>query len=433
MHHPPGPYRYLLYLLAYFGCFVLTYYGLYSLGYLDRLPTEEGLVKWDAGFYRSIADKGYEYAGGQPASAGFYPLFAYIWRLTGLSGVGISLLNAGVFLAALWGLCVTLRPHPLTLGLYFSLPFVFFFYTPLSEAWFFAFATLAIVGLLRQQRWVVFAGLLLSGLTRPTFLFLIPALVGMELMLRPPREALGWAVWRKILSWYLLPVGLAAATVAVIQYLQVGDAFAYYRTQSEGWGRQFGLPVFPLAGGGENFLSRLRTANVWIGVLAAAFGLTWLVRWLVRGRIGTDLRPVELVAVIYLCMCLVSILFFNPEWKWMMEGEYGATVLTGINRYLQPNPFLFIFMIFLFDRPRGPLLYLVPLLLLTHLLWFAFDFDYYEHIRKYLVISYVTFMILPYWAYYYLRWKPLGYAIIPAGLYFQCLMFVMFMGGVHVD
>ncbi len=424
---------YALYVAGYALAFAACYLLLYFLGYVDRLPSEAGLVKWDAGFYQSIATVGYQYADGATASAGFFPLFAYIWKLTGFGGTGIAILNGLVFLTSLWGLCVLLQPQAVTLGLFISLPFLFFMYTPLSEAWFFALASVAIYGIVRGQYWAVFAGLLLSGLARPTFLFLIPALVGAELMLKSRTAVLEWSTWRRILLWYLLPISLAVAVVALVQYVQLGEPFAYYKTQSEGWGRQFGFPVFPLAGGWEDYLSRLKSANLWLGALAAAFGLTYLFRWLAFDRIGARIRPVELVAVIYLCMCLVSIVFFNPEWKWIHEGAYNATILTGINRYMQPNPFLFLFMIYLFDRPRGAYWYLVPLLVGTHLLWFTLDFDYYEHIRKYLAISHITFLLLPYWLYYFFRWKPLGYAIIPLSFFFQCLMFRYFMAGVHVD
>ncbi|MGB3801928.1 MAG: hypothetical protein WA952_19065 [Lewinella sp.] len=430
---PDNRRRYAAYIGGYAVAFTAMYGLLFVLGKVSQLPSADSLVSWDAVYYQSIAEQGYRYSGGRTANAGFFPLFPYIWKLTGLGGVGVSLLNAGIYIGSLWWLCILLRPRPITLGLFCALPFLFFMYIPLSEAWFFAAATLVLHGIVRKQQRIIFLGLLAAGLARPTFLFLIPALVGAELLIKPKRAARTDTMWWTILIWYALPTTLAIGVVALVQYIQIGEPFAYYETQSEGWGRQFGLPVFPLAGGREGLIPYLRDVNLWIGVLASGFGLTYLFRWLLRDRLPPSVQQIDLVAIIYLCMCLVSIVFFNPEWSYASGGGYHATTLTGINRYIQANPFLLVFFVHVFDRPPTSRRFLLPLFVGTYLLWFAIDLRYYAHIQRLLSVSYVTLLLLPYWLFYFVRWKPIGVALVIASLYLQCVMLDNFMSDVQVD
>ena len=424
---------YAIFLVTWVPIVCSVYLILFALGVVDRFPSEEGLVHWDAVFYKSIVYNGYQYADGALANAAFFPFFAYVWKVSGLGGFGISVLNGCVFLVSLYGACVLLKPRLPLLALFLSLPALCFLYLPLSEAWFFAFGVLLLYGIVRQRYWMVFVALLMAGLTRPTCWFLIPALVGMELMTRPKKETSHWRVWWKVLSWYILPLGIALLGFALLQYVAVGEPFAYYKTQSATWGRAFGFPVFPLGNNLRNDVELLRGVKLWVGMLAAAFGLAWLYDWLLRDRLPRGVRPIDLLAVIYLCMCLVSILFFNPEWNWIGAGGYGATVLTGINRYTQPNPFLLVFLIWIFERPAIDLRYLAVIFLATHLLWFALDLKYYDHIQRYLRVSSVTLILLPYWACYFFRVQWLFYTVALLAVAWQSRMLWLFMTGVQVD
>ncbi len=432
---PPSAPRtsYALLIPAYLLLFAACYAALYATGVVGTLPDAARLVQWDAAFYDAIRAEGYHYTPGKPDSAGFFPLFAYWWKLLGVGPVTISLLNGAIYAVSLYYLCRLLRPDGVVLGLFMSLPFLFFLFTPLSEALYFAFTTALLYGLVRKSPWLIFTSLLLAGLTRPSFLFLVPGLVGMALMARPRDEAFRWEHWRAILLQYLLPLLLATLVVAWVQYVQVGDALAYYKTQSTAWGRSFGWPVFPLGREATGSIVLLTRFNFWIGMGVSLLGLKYLVEWLGRGRLRSAVQPIELLAVIYLTMSLLSIVFFNPEWYWWPRGEYSATYLTGLNRYLQTSPFLLVFLVFLFRRQRPGLSALGIGLLATQLLWLLLDYRYYVHIQHYLPFAYVTLLLLPYVVYHYFRWKPLGYAIVVVSFCLQVYMFHYFLTGVQVD
>ncbi|WP_420459115.1 hypothetical protein [Neolewinella sp.] len=426
---PNYPLLMLAYLLLFVGCAAVLYWE----GSVRVLPVEARLLRFDANFYLGIRDNGYGYNPGNPSTAGFFPLFPYVWRWSGLGIAGICIANGLLYLVSLGFLCRLLRPKPIVLGLFMSLPFLFFVWTPLTEALYFALTTLLLYGLVRKNGWLIFTSLLLAGLTRASFIFLVPALVGMVWMTRPKAEVFSWPSIRRILLWCLLPLGLSVAIVAVIQYVQVGDPFAYYKLQTEVWGRKFALPVLPMGVNKPRWIIRTTRMSLWIGGLVSVIGLRYLVQWLWRDRLRPTLRPIELVAIIYLCMCVVSIVFFNPTWFWWSPGERNATYLVGINRYLQPNPFMLVFLVYLFrQRLRSPWA-LLGLAVATHLLWFTVALDYLWNQPEYEELLVVTAALLAYWLYYYFRWPWLGYALIVFGAVVQAVTFDHFLWGLHLD
>ena len=152
------------------------------------LRVHEGLLGWDAGYYRDIAARGYQPLG--HAALRFFPLLPLVTRglhyITGLSYdqcligiVNLSALaaaaivhhlarresgDASVATAAAWILCVAPAAFVLVMGY--------------SEAVMIALAAGAFLGL-RTERWWLAAGLgYLAGLTRPIgVLLFLPALV----------------------------------------------------------------------------------------------------------------------------------------------------------------------------------------------------------------------------------------------------------------
>jgi Gpi18-like mannosyltransferase len=76
-------------------------------GYFPGQPWLEGWVHWDAGWYHSIAEKGYSYVPGRQSAVAFFPAYPLAMR-AGRAVVGDSLLagilvtlGAGLTLAAL--------------------------------------------------------------------------------------------------------------------------------------------------------------------------------------------------------------------------------------------------------------------------------------------------------------------------------------------
>ncbi len=423
---------YFISILAYSVLFVATYYLLHAFGVLSLLPNQENLIRWDAGFYNSIKNEGYIFKENTGCNSGFFPLFAYFWKLTSLSPVGISILNYVIYATSLFFLSKLLKPDTVLLGIFMSFPFMFFMATPLSESLFFLFSTIILYGLHRNDNRLVFVGIFFASLTRASYLFFVPAFLGIVLMLQPFRDAYKVNKWAGKLKWYLAPILTAFIVFGLIQYLQVGKFFAYFEIQSSVWGRKFGLPVFPLGRNSKPWIVKLTWFNFWLGLFISYIGLKYLINW-IKGNTLNNIKKYELFSIIYLVMSFLSIIFFNPEWFWYHGGNYNGTYLTGINRYLQANPFIFVFMVYIFKKAEITKYHIVLLIITSYLIWFAVVPRYYGSFYDLKSVSTVTLILLSYWLYYHLRWKSIAIAIILFSLYQQCIMFNYFINTVQVD
>jgi len=334
---------YVLPILTYFSLSVLTYLILYYFNFIENWPTNSSLNSGDAGFYHSAMQEGYQATGKHSKNPGFFPLFSYFWRWTHLDFVGISILNGLLFLTSLSFLCKILKPDKIILGFFMASPYLFFMWVPLSESLFFFFCIPIIYGIINSKWKYIFVGVFFASLTRPIFLFFIPAFVGMTLMSQPIEKILSWCTWKKIIFQYLFPCFLGVTLVVLLQYYQTGKWFIYFELQSTVWGRTFNYgPTFPL--GYKTLFWNLKGSylSFWIGSFVGFFGLKLLADWFRKKEILTQLKNYELFSVIFISMSLMSILFFNATWMWNVDGEFSSTHITGINRYIHPTAFLFI-------------------------------------------------------------------------------------------
>jgi glucan phosphoethanolaminetransferase (alkaline phosphatase superfamily) len=53
--------------------------------------------------------------------------------------------------------------------------------------------------------------------------------------------------------------------------------------------------------------------------------------------------------------------------------------------------------------------------------------------KSFIEILLVILLLLLYWLYHYLRWKPLAYLIITGSFVLQCIMYNYFMREIQVD
>ena len=196
-------------------------------GFAVPLATHNGLLAWDASWYRDIARSGY----GGVASEGlrFFPLFPMLGRavswLPGASaGFGVLFVANVSALAlgfVLYRLVVHERDDPelarRAVWLVYLVPPAFVLVMGYAEATFMTLAALALLGLRSKRWWVAAIAGLLAGLTRPVGVLLaVPAAVeGWER--RDPKAAvavaapvvgllayLAWAAHRMHDFWYPL-------------------------------------------------------------------------------------------------------------------------------------------------------------------------------------------------------------------------------------
>ncbi|MFD2719374.1 hypothetical protein ACFST9_11660 [Hymenobacter monticola] len=332
--------------------------ALYCFGVIRYLPDDANVARWDVQWYTLIRDGGYTYSDTGMSPTAFFPLFPYVWRWTHLNNLHMGMLNYGLFVVAFGCLAQQLRlPARWTL-LLLSTPVLLFMVIPYTEALFFVFSTLLVLGLHRQRMSWWLLGLLGAGLTRSASTLFLPALLFMALLwAAQPGQARRAALWGGL---GLLANGLSIGVVAFIQWYQVGEPFAFVKAQAF-WGRHLRWPEFPLnTPSGINVLW-LDALALWTGVMAIC-ACCWLaLRWLQRNK--RPLPAVPPVVVFALGYCVSVTLYLL---------SYQGGSIWNFARYVLATPFFVVLVWYLGTQPAWPRRYYLYILAATLALWQVF-------------------------------------------------------------
>lgn len=325
----------LLFLLTVFFC-------LYFVGFFKSIPTESSMVQWDAGWYKSIVDKGYFFQENVQSNTGFFPLFPYIWKFSGLSSVGISVFNYLMFLIGVSFISKTLPKLKSSIVLLsLSLPSLFFMYVPYSEALFFFTASLYLYGNYKSNIYIKIIALLLSSLARPTILFFLPAVIFSEFCAKSELNS-------KIRSIVIYTIVIFGGTF--ISFYFVGfssdNLFAYSDSQINNWEHNFSLPTFPLTTWRGYRILWLDLFGLWIVISSLLGSVVYFVK-VIKNRMNLNLDKNLLLSLSYLSMVLIYVLFFHPK-----EESTGLTSVLSLNRYVFCSPFVFYLMYYYFENNK---------------------------------------------------------------------------------
>ena len=335
-------------LLLYVPLFTILYLSLFYFGFIKELPSVDGLMSFDVNYYAFIKDFGYQLKEGSGVNTGFFPLFAYLWRLSHLDVIGMSIFNTILFFISLFMLIKEFKIENKIIILFLCSPFTFFFFLPLSESLFFFCCTLFLIGLNRNNSYYVFFGLLLASVTRASFFFFIPAFIGSIWMINQKKDLWAKTNYRELLGQHIAPCILGLLIVILIQYLQTENSFTYFKIQTNTFGRKFAWPMFPLAYSSSHRVNAVSISSLWIGMLASFMSVYYLGRWIFRNTVFEKDR-IYLFSLIFLSMATISIVFMNPTWNWYSTGDHKSTYINGINRYIFCNAF-YLFFIMLLHR-----------------------------------------------------------------------------------
>ncbi len=209
--------------------------------------TNERLIVFDASHYNSIkeyfyqspfAPKNCEYA--------FFPLFPLLWRATGLTPIGICLLNIALFLLGSVVLLLVFRDKlaPWMVLLIACMPYLVIFAIPYSEALFFITAAIGLYGLVNRRYWLFFIGFMLAAMTRSASNILLVAWLITDLLLSL-RQQESWKQYLKNVALHLAPVITGVALVVIIQRLCGAPHWFQFISSQELWGKSISLPRWP--------------------------------------------------------------------------------------------------------------------------------------------------------------------------------------------
>ncbi|TYZ08889.1 hypothetical protein FY528_11785 [Hymenobacter lutimineralis] len=372
--------------------------ALYAFGIIRYLPSNDTLFRWDVIWYNQIREGGYVYSETQMSNAAFFPMLPYVWRLSGLWLLGMSLLNASLFLAASAWLAHQLRLPPRLQLLLLSTPSLLFMVVPYTEALFFVFSTLLVLGLRRRRLWWWLLGLLGCGLTRSASTMFTPALVFMVLMwAMQPGQRKTAIVWGASgLGALLLSIGLVATT----QWYQTGEPLGFIRAQKH-WGHTLRALNFPFSDPSGIDVLWLDAQALWLGVAAAGL-CTWLAwRWLLQWR-QQRAFPILAPEVIFALGYCVGVTLF------ILSYQGGS--LWNIGRYIFATPFFVVLVAYQASLPAWPWRRYLLIALGTMLFWqvfgiYSLNFDTFSTGQAIWYFGLVTAYLVAYLAWRQLRWQ----------------------------
>ena len=251
-----------------------------------RWPWLELWVRWDAGWYQGIADRGYEFSATAQSSVAYFPLYAL--AVKALAGLGLDTFVAGIVATWVFGAAAFVvflawakqvagealaQRALLALALW---PFAFFLYGAIySDALFLLLVCGAFLALEKDRLALAIALGALATATRP----LAPAVV-LGLLARHLERRRGQPFTLSSLAPLLSGAGLAA----YMGYLgwRFGDPVAFATTQV-GWGQLSGPASFLKYGA----LSELHGDQLVLPAFHAALAVGFLaLAWRARRTLG---------------------------------------------------------------------------------------------------------------------------------------------------
>ncbi|MFI5196224.1 MAG: hypothetical protein ACHQD8_03975 [Chitinophagales bacterium] len=372
-----------LLVIFYAAAFYGIQFFLYKTAIFATFPTSENLVSWDAGWYQNIAKNGYSFNGSDQSNSGFFYLLPAIWNMVGANGWGMSILNT-IFFATGFSILSGIYKLPMRDKLlWLSMPAVFFAFVPYAEALFFLLATLCILGIKKQQCWLIWTSLFLLSLTRATAVFAIPAFFCMELVSNNRNN------WLRSLSRYItlyvFPSLAGLAVFIIIQYWKTHVWFAYFIAQSRFWKRTYANPVFPLFNGTGQRTVWLNALALFACFIAFIFLIVMLAQWLIKNK---QRDKILVFSMAYLGMTLFTSLFYSPQWL------VGFTDVSGTFRYAMMNPFFYVFLYYFTYQIHYKWQHYLLVFFLAGGVWMAFGA--YLHIQYFLFFTANTIMIFFY-------------------------------------
>jgi hypothetical protein len=370
--------------LLFGSCFYAVVFCLQQRGMIMQVPNSDyfGSIL-DSGWYRSVAEKGYEFKK-EPSNTAFYMLFPLMWKWSHMSAYGVSALNI-LLLAAGFGLFCTIYSFTTVEKLVLlSVPSMYLCFVPYSEALSIFSISLGIWGWVKNKRYIMWLGLFMAAMTRPPNTVLIIAFLITEIICNDRK-----AILRSVKDYFVnygFPLMAGLALFIYYQYSQTGVWFAFFK-QEENWGHVFAWPTFPLN-------SMYGWRNLWLDAVAMFLGfvsLIFLIRygllWLVKNKFQSD--KVLTVSFLFFTAMLFETMLFNPTW-----GVTPATNVYDVHRYVFISPFFWVFVHrFTKNGAYKPLDYLL-IFVLANVFWLIFRS--YHHIQDFVYFNFGTAMILLY-------------------------------------
>jgi hypothetical protein len=337
----------------------------------------ENFELWDAGIYKCISERMYrpELDCYGRVRAAFFPLFPILWKITGSTPIGISVINYFLFISSVAILLLLFLKTPLTdkliiFGILITLPSVIIFYIPYTEALFLFTMTLAVIGIMKKKYGLFFAGILLMSMVRPATLFVLLAMLVAEGFILIRDRDLRSFFKEVCLKSFPFLVGYFCALF--IQYLSSGSWTAIFEAQKHWTGGvqlMKGISDWSVEGFGLTTFAMVFTCLPAIGFILFS------ILKILKPASGSTPPSLKDDGKAYLA--LISALYLSGIFAFTLITSGGN--LHSFFRFTLASPFFYIALLILldqlFERPVLPPI-MIYLALMNALVLFLYVVDY---------------------------------------------------------
>lgn len=330
----PGLFAILAFIIAFF----VGYCILFHLGIFTIWPEGDTILRWDANWYNIIRNSGYYFDPEHTSPAAFFPMFPFIWYVSGLDAIGVSVMNALLFFTAFYFICRHLQTDFKQSLLYISVPASFFFMIPYSEAIFFVAVSLFLIGLDTGRNALVVIGLIIALFTRSISMIFAGAIVFTYIEIFFSNSP--WEKARRIVL-YLLLITVVTFIVFYALYLYTNEPVAFFRAQKM-WHRELRFPTLPFTTISGIRMLWMDGLALLVCLLATVSCIQVLYVRIIEKRIP-DAGYAALFSMASLSIIGIVSTFYSGVWH---NGE--GTSLISINRFVFASPFFIFFLHYMF-------------------------------------------------------------------------------------
>jgi len=355
-----GYFKYLAVGVSYYLIILLISLAYFLINNSDSL-SDNVFLYFDAVHYYNVAIEGYL----SHYEVAFFPLFPFAWNFLGLSLIGISCLNAVIYISCIAFLGKAENMNWADYLIALALPSAVFYFIPYSEAFYFISCGLLLYGIRENKFHLEILGIILCCFCRPVLPVIFPAVLLFSLYEKS-------TMYKAVIRSATALAGTLSAFF--IHWIYTGNFFSYFSAFNT-WDYNFRFPLLPLKSGGGNMITHIDGYALLFGIIS----ILLVIIFLKNNNKKNEIKSYEFFSLVYLSFFTLLIL-----------GLLRGGSLTSLNRFIFCSPF-FIVSLFYIEKnfikiksTRNILLLLMSLVL------FGLLFQSYVHIQvfiKYLIVA----------------------------------------------
>jgi len=416
-------YKALFVLLTGIVAIVILYFIFIKLGIITKVPDEVNIIKNDAVWFNEIRYLGYTFTPNQKSNMAFFPLFPYLWKWTFLDNFHIIFLNLAIFIISFLILIGKTNYKTSYLMIVSTIPCFIFFFLPYSEACFFLFGTLLILGYRRDSKALIFVGLFGCCLTRSVSIFFIPAVIITELLAYKSSGISRKKLLIDIITNILICV-ISIFIVVLIQWIETGKWFYYIEVQKH-WKREWLIPSIPFTTISPNKVLGIDAIGLMLGCIAIFFCCKWGYSCLVseQRRSGLNGKNDQVCKSVYFsALFLSAIAIIDTCFTYNIEG---STNMQCMNRHLMCTSFAVCFLNWINKdyNPRSGDVYFIIAILLSGI-FVTGVFNYMHHTVYYILFGLSFFLYK-----FFQKSQPWYFILFLFNIFFTVIFYHDFISG----